>query len=157
MKPLINLSVTYELHSLDADSIRLAETLEFRLSYSHNSEVLGGKVEIQQRTAGPGITVIALEGRIVLGSEGMAVKNAIDGILDGGSNKLVVDMSKVSYIDSAGLGIVVSAMSKTKESGGEFCMAETPDIVRQVFKVTNVLQLLTLHDTVDAAVAAVQG
>ncbi len=114
-------------------------------------------MEIQQRTVDPGITVIAIEGKITLGSEGMAVKKAIDELLGGGRNKLVLDMARVSYVDSAGLGIIVSSSSKISESGGELRLAAAPDNVKEVLPVSNVLRLVTLHETVDEAVEGMRG
>jgi len=54
-----------------------------------------------------GVTVLALDGRIVLGEETNSLREKVKGLLAEGKRKLVLDMSNVTLIDSAGLGTLV--------------------------------------------------
>ncbi len=113
-------------------------------------------MNIQQKPIEPDITALELDGRLVLGSEGMSVRRAIDGLLDRGEKKIVMDMTKVEYVDSAGIGILVSAVAKTNDASGAFRLAGTREEIVKIFRITNVLQLLKLDDSVDAAIAALR-
>jgi len=64
-----------------------------------------------------GISVLALDGRIVLGEETVALREKVKGLLGEGKKKLVLDLKNVSMIDSSGLGALVAAHSSAKSGG----------------------------------------
>jgi len=64
-----------------------------------------------------GVSVVALNGRIVLGEEGTALREKVKSLLGAGKKRIVLDMSNVTYIDSAGLGILVAAHVSAKKQG----------------------------------------
>ncbi len=56
-----------------------------------------------------GVSVVALEGRIVLGEESNALREKVKSLLAGGKKNIVLNMDNVTYIDSAGLGTLVAS------------------------------------------------
>jgi anti-sigma B factor antagonist len=56
-----------------------------------------------------GVSLVGLNGRIVLGEESWALREAVKGLIADGKKKVVLNMANVTYIDSAGLGILVAA------------------------------------------------
>ena len=61
--------------------------------------------------------MLALEGRIVLGEESVALRERVKGLLAAGKKKIVLDLKDVTLIDSSGLGALVSAHSSAQSSG----------------------------------------
>ena len=68
--------------------------------------------------------------------------------------QLVVDLSRVSYIDSAGLGAIIEAMREVEAYGGKFALAGLQKTVRSIFKMLRLDQVFSIFPDVDAALAA---
>jgi anti-sigma B factor antagonist len=69
--------------------------------------------------------------------------------------RLVVDLAKVTYIDSSGLAVLVNAMQDVEDYGGRFALASVQDNVRLILESTRLDQVLVSYPHVDAALAAV--
>lgn len=82
-------------------------------------------------------------------------KARMSGALTGTAPKVVLDLSRVAFIDSAGLASILSLVKGLPE-GGDLRIAGARDAVRAVFRLTRLDKVLALHDTVEDAVAAVE-
>ena len=82
-------------------------------------------------------------------------KARMSGALTGTAPKVVLDLSPVAFIDSAGLASILSLVKGLPE-GGDLRIAGARDAVRAVFRLTRLDKVLALHDTVEDAVAAVE-
>jgi anti-sigma B factor antagonist len=80
-------------------------------------------------------------------------KARMAGALTGATPKVVLDLSPVAFIDSAGLASILSLLKGLPE-GGEFRIAGPRDAVRAVFRLTRLDKVLPLHDTLEDAAAA---
>lgn len=100
-----------------------------------------------------GITVVDIEGRIVLGEESNAFREKVKGLLAAGKRKIVLNMANVSYIDSAGLGTLVATFHSAKSQGATLKLANLGAKFREVLQVT---KLMTVFDTYENESAAVQ-
>jgi anti-sigma B factor antagonist len=100
-----------------------------------------------------GITVLDIEGRIVLGEESNSFRERVKSLLAAGKRKIVLNMSNVSYIDSAGLGTLVATFHSAKSQGATLKLANLGAKFREVLQVT---KLMTVFDTYDSEAAAVQ-
>jgi anti-sigma B factor antagonist len=69
-------------------------------------------------------------------------------------SKLVVDLSKVSYIDSSGLAVLIEAMQGVEEYGGIFALAGMQETVRSIFEIARLDQVFRIFPDVDSALAA---
>ena len=67
---------------------------------------------------------------------------------------LVVDLSRVSYIDSSGLAALIGAMQNVQEYGGKFALAGLQETVRAIFEIARLDQVFRIFPDVDAALAA---
>ncbi|MCG3175781.1 MAG: putative anti-sigma factor antagonist [Candidatus Omnitrophica bacterium] len=72
------------------------------------------------------------------------------------SKKIVVDLEKVSYIDSSGLATLVEILKKTKMQGGSLGLSGLSEKVRSLFEITKLDKLFSIHPTLDAAVEKVR-
>jgi anti-sigma B factor antagonist len=80
-------------------------------------------------------------------------KSRMAGALTGGSPKVILDLSPVGFIDSAGLASILSLVKGLPE-GGELRIAGARDAVRAVFRLTRLDKVLPPHDTLEGAPAA---
>ncbi len=100
-----------------------------------------------------GITVVQLEGRIVLGEESNALREQVKSLLAGNKKRIVLNMNNVTYIDSAGLGTLVAAFHSARSQGATLKLANLGSKFREVLQVT---KLLTVFDVFDNEAAAIQ-
>ena len=68
--------------------------------------------------------------------------------------KLVVDLSKVSYMDSSGLAVLIEAMQSVEEYGGIFAIAGMQETVRSIFEIARLDQVFRIYPDVRSALAA---
>lgn len=74
-------------------------------------------------------------------------------LIDGDVFNIVVDLSGVDFLDSTGLGVLVKALQRTRENGGSLAVVATADRITKVFRITGLDSAMSLHSTVDDAVA----
>jgi len=94
-----------------------------------------------------GVSVVALNGRIVLGEESTALREKVKSLLGAGKKRIVLDMSNVTYIDSAGLGILVAAHVSAKKQGAALHLSNLGNKFRDVLQITRLLTVFSVFDT----------
>ncbi len=100
-----------------------------------------------------GVTVLEIEGRIVLGEESNAFRERVKSLLAAGKKKIVLDMKNVTYIDSAGLGTLVATFHSARSQGATLKLANLGSKFKEVLQVT---KLYTVFETYDNETAAIQ-
>jgi anti-sigma B factor antagonist len=108
-------------------------------------------LEIQNQQLPPDIVVLQIAGRITLGGESKQLDWAVDSLVSEGRKKVIFDLSKVTSVDSTGIGIIVMSAGKLKKAGGQLRVAGANPHVEEVLKMTNVDQIVGLHATTAAA------
>ena len=109
---------------------------------------------IESKRMEPGVAVIAVSGRMTFGRDAEHFEAAVRKLLDGGDRKLVLDATALEYIDSAGIGALVSGLSSVKKAGGELRLAGANERIVRLFAMTGVDRLFSVYPTVaDAAKA----
>ena len=109
-------------------------------------------MKLAQRKIGSTIVLEVLETR--LGADKVeAFKNAVGRHLAAGPVSIVLDLSKVEFIDSSGLGAILSIL-KRMPKGCELILCGTTDPVTSMFKLTRLDRVFTMKKTVDEAVSA---
>ena len=97
-----------------------------------------------------GVTVLDLAGRLVLGTGDEALRRAIGEQLAAGNNRLVLNLSQVTYADSAGIGEMVAATKRAQNAGGDLTLADARDRVRDLLGLFP--HVLKVYDSEDEAV-----
>ncbi len=100
-----------------------------------------------------GVTLLQLEGRIVLGEESNAFRERVKSMLAENKKRIVLNMSNVTYIDSAGLGTLVATFHSARNQGATLKLANLGAKFREVLQVT---KLLTVFEVFDNETAALQ-
>jgi anti-sigma B factor antagonist len=93
-----------------------------------------------------GVTIVDLYGRIVLGEGSVGVRDLVRNLIKGGNKKILLNLRDVDYIDSSGLGELVSAFTSVRSQGGELKLLNLTKRVRALLQIT---KLLTVFDITD--------
>jgi anti-sigma B factor antagonist len=97
--------------------------------------------------------VLPLEGEIDL-HVSPTVTASLNLMIEKKPKQLVVDLSRVTYIDSAGLAAFIEGMQKVEAYGGKFALASLQETVRSIFEISRLDQVFRIFPDVDAALAA---
>lgn len=96
-------------------------------------------------------SILEMTGRITLGRECQQFEWAIDGLLKTKVKRIVVDLSKVDFLDSTGIGIMVMCGGKARVAESELLLAGAKGVVEQTLQLTRVDKIISAHADVDAA------
>ncbi|MEO3758878.1 STAS domain-containing protein [Mycobacterium sp. B14F4] len=106
--------------------------------------------EIGKRTTTSGAVVIRPEGRLNMVAA-PALRQELHDLVDSGSNRLVVDLSGTDFIDSSGLGALISGLKVARQAGGDLRIASPTTQVETVLSLTNLNRVLRAHPSPDSA------
>jgi anti-sigma B factor antagonist len=101
-----------------------------------------------------GVTVVALDGRIVLGEESNALREKIKSMVAEGKKKIVLNMDGVTFIDSAGLGTLVAAHHSAKAQGASLRLCHLGTKFQEVLQITKLMTIFDVYNTEAEAVAS---
>jgi len=101
-----------------------------------------------------GVTVIDLDGRITLGDGSALLRDLIRDNLSKGHTKLVFNLAAITYLDSTGLGELVSGYRLVKSAGGELKLLNLNKKVSDLLQVTKLYTVFDIHNDESQAVAS---
>jgi anti-sigma B factor antagonist len=102
-------------------------------------------MNIKQRQVG-NVTVLDVEGKITIGIGDVAVRDAVQMALAGGSKQILLNLAGVSTIDSAGVGELVSAYTTVTNRGGSLKLLNLPPKVNDILQITQLITVFEIHD-----------
>src|SRR5438445_10270462 len=100
-----------------------------------------------------GVTIVDLTGRIVLGEGSAGLRDLLRDLVREGIKKILLNLRNVDYIDSSGLGELVSAFTSMRSQGGEVKLLNLTKRVRALLQMT---KLLTVFDITDDEATSVK-
>ncbi|MGH2408497.1 MAG: STAS domain-containing protein [Candidatus Limnocylindrales bacterium] len=100
-----------------------------------------------------GVSVMQVEGQLVVGNR-QELKDLVQAALDRGELRLLIDFSRTGYIDSSGLGALVSISKKIREAGGELRLSGLNEDLRSLFELTKLDTLFAIAETPKQALAS---
>ena len=95
-----------------------------------------------------------LSGKITLGEGSAILRKTIRELADGGQKKIVLNLSDVDYIDSSGIGELVSAFTSVKNAGGELKLLHLTKKVHDLLQITKLYTVFDVRDDESAAVSS---
>jgi anti-sigma B factor antagonist len=101
-----------------------------------------------------GVSVVALDGRIVLGEESNALREKVKNMIAEGKKKVVLNMANVTFIDSAGLGTLVAAHHSAKSQAAALKLAHLGSKFQEVLQITKLLTVFDVYNTEAEAVSS---
>ena len=99
-----------------------------------------------------GVVVVGVDGQLIVGNR-HELKQGVLEALASGEKKVLVDFTNTGYIDSSGLGVLVSLAKKMREEGGELRLAGLNEDLQTLFELTKLDTLFTIKDAPDQALA----
>ena len=107
--------------------------------------------ESKTRRLEPDITIVEISGRLSLGNALMALETSIQKLIQNGERKLAVDVSALSFIDSSGIGMLVSCSGQMEQSGGQMRIAGAQGPVAKAFDLVHLSRIAPLDPDVESA------
>jgi anti-sigma B factor antagonist len=95
-------------------------------------------------------TVISVGGEIDVYTAPKLRESLVD-LVNAGRYFLVVDVEKVDFLDSTGLGVLVGALKRVKAHDGSLSLVCTQDKILKIFKITGLTKVFPIHDSVEDA------
>ncbi|MFW6254377.1 MAG: STAS domain-containing protein [Chitinivibrionales bacterium] len=103
-----------------------------------------------------GQVVVVTVDRSILQENVPLFKIRLSELLEEGKTRIVLDMSSAAYLSSMGVAVIVDIFKRTRKAGGGMNLACVNHLIRHLLDMTNVTRKVSLFDTVDEAVAALQ-
>jgi anti-anti-sigma factor len=136
-----------------AERPRYIETLEgrgyrFLAALESIADGPGSKLrelDVERTRIEPDVTLVELAGKMVYGPECRQIEWLTAELLEQGERKIVFDLSRVSHLDSSGIGTLVMCSGKIKEAGGKLRVSSAEGHVKTVLKITEAGKILDLH------------
>jgi len=98
-------------------------------------------------------TVIAVGGEIDVYTA-PSLRERLNELVAAGHYDLVVDMEKVEFLDSTGLGVLVGGLKRVRAHDGSLDLVCTQERILKIFRITGLTKVFGIHDTVDEAITA---
>ncbi|GBD95072.1 anti-sigma-B factor antagonist [bacterium BMS3Abin05] len=102
------------------------------------------------------VAVLFLKGNLMGGPEGMKVHEKIKSLLTDKLKNIVIDLSKVKWMNSSGLGILMACLTSVQKAGGNLKISGTTDKIKNLFMITKLITIFETYENVDRAVARFQ-
>jgi anti-sigma B factor antagonist len=100
-----------------------------------------------------GVTVVDMSGRITLGEGSVVLRETVKDLLAKGHKKILLNLGDVSYIDSSGIGEMVSAFTSVRREGGELKLLKLTKKVHDLLQIT---KLYTVFDVKEEEASAIK-
>lgn len=101
-----------------------------------------------------GVTILDLSGRITLGEGSVTLRDAVKDVLAKGAKSILLNLADVDYIDSSGLGELVSAYTSVKNQGGELKLLHLTAKVHDLLQITKLYTVFDIKDDETTAVGS---
>lgn len=110
-------------------------------------------MEITKRTVGD-IQVLDCSGKITLGEGTMAVRNTVRDIITENGKKIILNLGDVNYIDSSGIGELVSTYTTVTNAGGQLKLLNLTKKIHELLQITKLLTVFQVFEDEQAALAS---
>jgi anti-sigma B factor antagonist len=114
-------------------------------------------MSIKSRTEQNGrIAIIDVRGSLVGDGDTDVLRGDVNDFIEQGNKCLVINLQKVNYMNSTGIGSLISAFTSYKKAGGEVKLAGLSNNIQSLLAVTKLIDVFDVHDTIDQAVKSFQ-
>jgi len=110
-------------------------------------------MKIETRTVGD-VSILDCSGKITLGEGTMAIRNAVREVLKNGGKKIVLNLSEVNYIDSSGIGELVSTYTTVTNQSGQLKLLNLTKKIQELLQITKLLTVFSVYDNEQKAIAS---
>ncbi len=99
-----------------------------------------------------GVTVLAPKGKIMGGPDSTELHEKLRDLIKGNTKRVIIDLADVDWMNSTGLGILISGLTTMRNSGGELKLSRVTDKIQSLLVITKLVTVFESYDSVDAAI-----
>jgi len=111
------------------------------------------ELNIAERQVGD-VTILDMDGKITIGEGSVALRTAIRRLLEEGKKKILLNLAKVGYIDSSGIGELVSSYTAINKENGELKLLNLTQKLRDLLTITKLLTVFDVYESEEEALAS---
>ncbi len=100
------------------------------------------------------VMVLEPKGKIMGGPDATVLHDKLHEFIDQNKKKVVIDLAKVDWMNSTGLGILISGLTTLKNNGGELKLANVTEKIQSLLTITKLITVFESYDTVEQAAAS---
>jgi anti-sigma B factor antagonist len=113
------------------------------------------QLEIRERTVDD-VTILEMTGKITIGEGSVQLRDAVSRLLDAGRNRIILNLAGVTYVDSSGIGELVSRFTTTKNSGGKLKLLNLTKKIKDLLMITKLLTVFEIYEDEQSALESFQ-
>ena len=110
-------------------------------------------MKIDTRSVGD-VHILDCSGKITLGEGTMAIRNAVREVLKSGGKKIILNLSEVNYIDSSGIGELVSTYTTVTNQSGQLKLLNLTKKIQELLQITKLLTVFQVYDNEQKAISS---
>jgi anti-sigma B factor antagonist len=103
------------------------------------------ELNINERQAGD-VTVLDMSGKITIGEGSVALRSAIRRLLEEGKKRILLNLAGISYVDSSGIGELVSSYTAINKEGGQLKLLNLTQKIQDLLTITKLLTVFDVYD-----------
>jgi anti-sigma B factor antagonist len=111
------------------------------------------QLEIKERGAGD-VVILDLLGKITIGEGSVQLRDAVSNLLESGRQRIILNLQGVSYVDSSGIGELVSRYTTTKNQGGQLKLLQLPKKIKDLLMITKLLTVFEIYEDEETALSS---
>ena len=101
-----------------------------------------------------GVVILKPKGKILGGPDATLIKDQLQSFIDQGKTRVVIDLAAVDYMNSTGLGILISTLTTLRKANGELKLANVTEKIQSLLTITKLVTVFDDYETVEEAVSA---
>jgi len=101
-----------------------------------------------------GVVIIEPKGKIMGGPESTELHDLLHDLIDQNKNQVVIDLSKVDWMNSTGLGLLISGLTTLRKSGGELKLANVTEKIQSLLTITKLITIFKSYDSIEEAIGS---
>ena len=113
-------------------------------------------MKIEERAVN-GVTILDLHGKMLIGEGDELLREKINGLVESGTKKIVLNLAEVPYVDSAGLGEIVRCYTTVSRKDGKLKLLNLTKRIHDLLSITKLLTVFETYDTEDEVVKSFSG
>lgn len=98
------------------------------------------------------VVIISLSGKIMGGPEAGEINDLINNLIDKSKKRIIIDLEKVGWMNSSGLGILIGAITTLKNSGGKLIIVNVSERIENLLKITKLTSVFEIEQDIDSAI-----
>jgi anti-sigma B factor antagonist len=104
------------------------------------------ELNINERQAGD-VTVLDMSGKITIGEGSVALRTAVRRLLEEGKKRILLNLAGISYVDSSGIGELVSSYTAINKEGGQLKLLNLTQKIQDLLTITKLLTVFDVYDS----------